>query len=119
MYEQSLVVNDDHKKAIDHFKIFVGNFQIIIDNNHIIEAKYQQANELQSQKINLLQLQIIELQKFIFSGKQEKFKLNPNSNQQQAGSQNTNPHLILASNSFSFFDHSCACMTIWYAPVLL
>lgn len=83
MYEQSLSVIDDQKKAIDHFQILVGNFQIIIDNNHIIEAKHQQANELQSQKINLLQLQIIELQKFIFSGKQEKFKLNPNSNEQQ------------------------------------
>jgi transposase len=29
---------------------------------------------VQSQKISLLQLQIIELQKFIFGGKQEKFK---------------------------------------------
>ena len=83
MYEQSLSVIDDQKKAIDHFQILVGNFQIIIDNNHIIEAKHQQANDLQSQKINLLQLQIIELQKFIFSGKQEKFKLNSNSNEQQ------------------------------------
>ena len=51
MYEQSLSVIDDQKKAIDHFQILVGNFQIIIDNNHIIEAKHQQANELQSQKI--------------------------------------------------------------------
>ena len=83
MYEQSLSVIDDQKKAIDHFQILVDNFQIIIDNNHIIEAMHQQANELQSQKINLLQLQVIELQKFIFSGKQEKFKLNPHSNEQQ------------------------------------
>lgn len=43
----------------------------------------EKTNDEQSQKINLLQLQIIELQKFIFSGKQEKFKLNPNSNEQQ------------------------------------
>lgn len=43
----------------------------------------QKTNEEQSQKINLLQLQIIELQKFIFSGKQEKFKINPNSNELQ------------------------------------
>ena len=83
MYEQSLSVIDDQKKAIDQLQLVVGNFQIIIDNNHIIEAKQQQANDLQSQKINLLQLQVIELQKFIFSGKQEKFKVSLNSNEQQ------------------------------------
>ena len=44
----------------------------------------QKINEEQSQQINLLRLQVLELQKFIFSGKQEKFKLNPNSNQQPA-----------------------------------
>lgn len=76
MYEQLLVVNDDQKKAIAKFQILVANFQIII-------AKHEKANELQSQKNNLLQLQIIELQKFIFSGKQEKFKPNPHSNEQQ------------------------------------
>ncbi|CAN5801778.1 IS66-like element ISBf10 family transposase [soil metagenome] len=43
----------------------------------------QKINDEQSQQINLLRLQILELQKFIFSGKQEKFKLNPNSNEQQ------------------------------------
>lgn len=43
----------------------------------------QKINDEQSQQINLLRLQILELQKFIFSGKQEKFKLNPNSNDQQ------------------------------------
>ena len=74
---------DNQKKAIDHFQILVANFQIINDNNHIIVARHEQVNDLQSQKINLLQLQIIELQKFIFSGRQEKFKLNPNSNEQQ------------------------------------
>ncbi len=76
MYEQLLIVNDDQKKAIANFQILVANFQIII-------AKHEEANELQSQKNNLLQLQIIELQKFIFSGKQEKFKPNPHSNEQQ------------------------------------
>ncbi len=43
----------------------------------------QKINDQQAQQINLLRLQLIELQKFIFSGKQEKFKLNPNSNEQQ------------------------------------
>ena len=43
----------------------------------------QKINEEQSQQINLLRLQVLELQKFIFSGRQEKFKLNPNSNDQQ------------------------------------
>lgn len=43
----------------------------------------QKINDGQAQQINLLRLQLIELQKFIFSGKQEKFKLNPNSNEQQ------------------------------------
>jgi transposase len=76
LFEQSLIIIEDQKKAIDHFQIIIANYQII-------ETKYQEANELQSQKNNLLQLQILELQKFIFSGKQEKFKLNPNSNEQQ------------------------------------
>ncbi len=76
MYEQLLVVNDDQKKAIANFQILVANFQVII-------TKHEQVNELQSQKNNLLQLQIIELQKFIFTGKQEKFKPTPNSNEQQ------------------------------------
>ena len=43
----------------------------------------QKINDEQAQQINLLRLQLIELQKFIFSGKQEKFKLNPNSNELQ------------------------------------
>ncbi len=43
----------------------------------------QKLNDEQAQQINLLRLQILELQEFIFTGKQEKFKLNPNSNQQQ------------------------------------
>ena len=61
----------------------VDDQKILIANNQIIVAKHQEINDLQSQKINLLQLQVLELQKFIFSGKQEKFKLNPNSNEQQ------------------------------------
>jgi len=69
--------------VVDDQKILIANFQIFIANNQIIVAKHQEINDLQSQKINLLQLQILELQKFIFSGKQEKFKLNPNSNEQQ------------------------------------
>jgi len=76
LYEQSLAVIDEQKKVIDHFQIFVTNHQIVV-------AKHQEVNELQSQKINLLQLQIIELQKFIFSGRQEKFTLNPDSNGHQ------------------------------------
>jgi len=57
--------------------------KILIANNQIIVARHEETNGLQSQKINLLQLQVLELQKFIFSGKQEKFKLNANSNEQQ------------------------------------
>ncbi len=44
----------------------------------------QKINEEQSRQINLLRLQILELQKFIFSGKQEKFKPAANSNEQQS-----------------------------------
>lgn len=83
MYEQSLLVIDEQKKSLDQLQLLVGNFQIIIDNNRLIESNHQQVNELQSQKINSLQLQIIELQKFIFSGKQEKFKIIANKNELQ------------------------------------
>ena len=76
MYEQSLLVIDEHKKNIDKLTTLVTNFQTII-------AKQQEAYDLKTQKNNLLQLQIIELQKFIFSGKQEKFKLNKNNTEQQ------------------------------------
>jgi transposase len=51
------------------------------EKNHT--ATQQNTIEEQAQKINLLQLQIIELQKFIFSGKQEKFKPALNNNEQQ------------------------------------
>jgi transposase len=58
LYEQQLSINAAHQKLIGSY-------------------------ELQSQEINLLRLQIIELQKFIFSGKQEKFKPAANSNTEQ------------------------------------
>jgi transposase len=57
LYEQQLSINVAHQKVIESY-------------------------ELQAQEISLLRLQILELQKFIFSGKQEKFKPNPNSNEQ-------------------------------------
>ena len=56
------------------------------DQNIDFKYLYEQSllvNEQQAQQINLLRLQILELQKFIFSGKQEKFKPNPHSNDQQ------------------------------------
>ena len=49
----------------------------------LVNVAHQKTNEEQALQINLLRLQILELQKFIFTGKQEKFKLNPNSNEQQ------------------------------------
>jgi transposase len=48
-----------------------------------INIVIQKTNDEQSQQINLLRLQIIELQKFIFSGRQEKFKPALNNNEQQ------------------------------------
>jgi len=49
----------------------------------LLNATQQNTIDQLKQDNNLLRLQIIELQKFIFSGRQEKFKLNPNSNDQQ------------------------------------
>ena len=49
----------------------------------LVNLAQQKVNDEQALQINLLRLQILELQKFIFTGKQEKFKLNPNSNEQQ------------------------------------
>jgi transposase len=49
----------------------------------LLNATQQNTIDQLKQDNNLLRLQIIELQKFIFSGKQEKFKLNPDSNEQQ------------------------------------
>lgn len=62
------------------------NFEVLYHQQLLVNAAHQKTNDEQTQKINLLQLQIIELQKFIFSGKQEKFKVNPNSNEQPTGS---------------------------------
>ena len=76
MYEQQFSIVNEQQKLI-------ALYQVSIANHLIIEAKNQEANELQAQKINLLQLQILELQKFIFSGKQEKFKPVANSNELQ------------------------------------
>ena len=45
-----------------------------------INAIQKNENGEQSETIISLRLQLLELQKFIFSGKQEKFKLNPDSN---------------------------------------
>ena len=60
LYEQQLSITNEQQKLLELYQI--------------AEQKHQEQNELQSQQINLLRLQIIELQKFIFSGKQEKFK---------------------------------------------
>lgn len=49
----------------------------------LINTATQKINDEYAQQVNLLRLQVLELQKFIFSGKQEKFKPNPNSNEQQ------------------------------------
>ena len=60
LYEQQLSIVNEQQKLLELYKITIAN--------HLtIEAKHQEANELQSQKINLLQLQIIELQKFILA----------------------------------------------------
>ncbi len=55
--------------------------QVLIENNALkIEASEQQkVIEAQAIQINLLKLQIIELQKYIFGGKQEKFASNVNA----------------------------------------
>ena len=76
MYEQQFSLVNEQQKLI-------ALYQVSIANHLIIEAKHQEANELQAQKINLLQLQLLELQKFIFSGKQEKFTPVAHSNEQQ------------------------------------
>lgn len=58
-------------------------FKSLYEQALLVNFAHQKTNEDQAAQINLLRLQILELQKFIFSGKQEKFKLNPNSNEQQ------------------------------------
>jgi len=54
---------------------------VLIENNVLKNkvAEQQKVNEAQAIQINLLRLQVIELQKFIFSGKQEKFTPNVNA----------------------------------------
>ena len=54
---------------------------MLIENNVLKNkvAEQQKVNEAQAIQINLLRLQVIELQKFIFSGKQEKFTPNVNA----------------------------------------
>ncbi|MBC7509055.1 MAG: hypothetical protein H7320_09955, partial [Ferruginibacter sp.] len=59
------------------------DFKSLYEQSLLVNIATQKINDGQAQQINLLRLQILELQKFIFSGKQEKFKLNPYSNEQQ------------------------------------
>jgi transposase len=59
------------------------DYKSLYEQSLLVNMANQKINDEQSQQINLLRLQILELQKFIFSGKQEKFKLTPNSNEQQ------------------------------------
>jgi len=59
------------------------DFKSLYEQSLLVNIATQKINDGQAQQINLLRLQVLELQKFIFSGKQEKFKLNPNSNEQQ------------------------------------
>lgn len=59
------------------------DFKSLYEQSLAANIAAQKINDEQCQQINLLRLQILELQKFIFSGKQEKFKPNPNSNEQQ------------------------------------
>ena len=70
MYINSTALNIDYKSLYEQ--------QLILNTAH------QEINDEQSQQINLLRLQVLELQKFIFSGKQEKFKPAANSNELQA-----------------------------------
>ena len=50
----------------------------------IVNASQEKVIEVHQQQISLLQLQLAELQKFIFSGKQEKFSSDPNAHALQA-----------------------------------
>jgi len=59
------------------------DFKSLYEQLLLVNIANQKINEAQAHQISLLRLQILELQKFIFSGKQEKFKLNPNSNELQ------------------------------------
>lgn len=83
MYEQQLSIVKDQQTIGNEQQKLIGLYQATIASHLTIDQQHQEQHDLQSQKINLLQLQIIELQKFIFSGKQEKFKLGSDCNEQQ------------------------------------
>lgn len=59
-------------KHIDYKSLYEQQLQI--------NATQKNENQQQSETIISLRLQLLELQKFIFGGKQEKFKLNPDNN---------------------------------------
>src|SRR5665213_1707058 len=59
------------------------DYKDLYEQQLLVNIAAQKTNDEQSQQINLLRLQILELQKFIFSGKQEKFKPAANNNGQQ------------------------------------
>jgi len=56
------------------------DFKGLYEQQVQVNAAQQNTADEQSQRIILLEFQILELQKFIFGGKQEKFKADPNSN---------------------------------------
>jgi len=59
LYKQQFsIVNEQQKLLV--------LYQVSIANHLIIEAKHREANEIQAQKMNLLQLQLLELQKIYF-----------------------------------------------------
>ena len=62
------------------------DFKNLYEQGQIHNCAQQIVIDELRQDNNLLRLQILELQKFIFSGKEEKFKLNPTSNEQPTGS---------------------------------
>ncbi len=56
------------------------DFKSLYEQQLQVNATWQHTVDEQGQLIVLLRLQVQELQKFIFGGKQEKFKVDPNSN---------------------------------------
>ena len=56
------------------------DFKGLYEQQLQVNAALQNTVDEQSQRIILLEFQLLELQKFIFGGKQEKFKADPNSN---------------------------------------
>jgi len=56
------------------------DFKSLYEQQLLVNSGHQKTNDELSQQNILLRLQILELQKFIFGGKQEKFKADPNSN---------------------------------------